>query len=381
MATPYVRTDQDVGNATNGTTFKVDMEGITDNIAPMKRDIDPLSPQHTISTCPTFETSDSPTSSAMQPTFSVDSDDASHTNLSANDKVSEPPDVSEYKATEPSDGQSQTVQPAMTTPNRHLATWRNRLTSEQKKWAASTPRSSITIHSELTSERKRWIENTLMNNEYKPHSTPARDEYCKNHNSSDLASERKRWVQQTLLNTEHKSYSTNARDEMCQNQNNSDLTSERKHWIESTLQSNNNGAPKKNNSQDELQQLQKQVGLSLSVAERRQWLSGVTHVKSATELEEEVREEARRLKEEAKIAKEEEARRKIDDVNRAKEEEEQKAITAEEERKQAMTSEDITCKESQCKHSLDEATNLSRKKKRRRLGLKKLVQVFTRKRR
>lgn len=415
-----MRTDQD-GDGTNGISLKVDILGGTDNTAPMKSSFERPSPQHTISTCPTWETSDSPTSLALKPTFSMDSDeDASDTNPSAN--ATENNVASDNTDTDPTDGQSNAMQLATATPNRHLTIWHNRLTSEQKKSTTPTSRSPINISSELTSERKKWIENTLMSNEYKPHSTPARDEYCKNQYSSDLASERKqwvqetllsteykayptkareemcqnqynsdltlerkKWVQQTLLNTEHKAFSTNAREEMCQNQYNSDLTSERKRWIESTLLSTNSYTNKKNNSQDELQELQKQATSSLSVAERRQWLSGVTHVKSAAELEEEVREETRRLKEEAKrAAKEEEARKMIADAKRAEEEEVRKAIIAEEKRKQAMISENITCKESQCKHSLDEEVtnaNSSSKKKRRKLGLKKLVKVFTPKRR
>ncbi|KAL7553014.1 hypothetical protein ACHAWF_016259 [Thalassiosira exigua] len=131
----------------------------------------------------------------------------------------------------------------------------------------TTAASSINTPRDLTMKRKKWIEETLLNNPYHSYSSSARDECCKQQNSSDLAYERRRWVEETLLDNKSKSYSTSARDEICK-------------LI--------------NGSKDQAMP---------SVAQRCQWLSEWGHVKSAAELEGEVRQEAMKasqIKEEAR---------------------------------------------------------------------------------
>jgi len=258
-----------------------------------KKSRDSAISQHTISTCSSW-TSVSPSSLAMRPTFSVDSS---------------------------SDGISGDVSAAIEKPLNDASAATNIESQEDPSTVlhdsimSDPPSSSSNTTRELTTQRKKWIEETLINNEYQPYSTSARDECHEKQSSSEFASERRRWVEQTLLSKtgDYKPYSTNAREEICKHQNNNELTSERKRWIESTLLSPVRSYPRKNGGliqgSQELHDLQQ---VSSSVAQRRQWLSGVVNVKSSAEVEEEVRREAKMKKE---------ARMKAEEAMRADEEE------------------------------------------------------------
>ena len=166
-------------------------------------------------------------------------------------------------------------------------------TTADNKLPTSQENSDInTTKTTAVDELKKWVEDALVNNR-KPQSytTDSREEMCKDQYNNEVTTNRKAWVEETLLSTKPpQSYTTDARNEMCKDQNNIELTSNRKQWIESTLLSTGNdksiSSPVlKEEILNELQQLPS------SVSKRREWLADVTHVKTSSELEDEVRHE------------------------------------------------------------------------------------------
>ena len=169
---------------------------------------------------------------------------------------------------------------------------------------------------------KKWAEDALVNNK-KPRSyaTDAREEMCKDQYNNKVTTNRKAWVEDTLLSKKPQSYTTDARNEMCKDQNNNELTSNRKQWIESTLLStadNDKSISSPVLKEDILNELQQ---LPSSVSKRREWLADVTHIKTSSELEDEVRHEF-------ELAK----KKKEEDEAVAKKLEEEKMLEEEEER-------------------------------------------------
>ena len=175
-------------------------------------------------------------------------------------------------------------------------------------------------------ELKKWVEDALINNK-KPQSyaTDAREEMCKDQYNNELTSNRKAWVEETLLSAKPQSYTTDARNEMCKDQNSNEVTTNRKQWIESTLLSStvNDKSISPVLKEEILNEIQQ---LPSSVSKRSEWLADVTHIKTSSELEDEVRHEF----ELAKMKKEEEdeaaAKKKLEEEKMLKEKEEEERV-------------------------------------------------------
>jgi len=259
MATLHVRTGQDqnailLHSANNQDNDPSNMSYTGSTKVPFKSSRVSISSSHTLSTCSSW-TSVSPSSLALQPTFSADYSTEDAASL-ANEKLE--------------------INDSTTNNCQHCVALYSGV--------AALPL-FLETPSDLTTKQKEWNEEAANNNEQKVNFVGARDRCC----DSGLASERRHWIEQTLLNNDYKPYSTNAREEISKYQGNSKLTSERKKWIESTLLSPvRSSYSQKNDVKQGLQELQQ---VSSSVAERRKWLAGMTQVKSAAELEEEVRQE------------------------------------------------------------------------------------------
>ena len=247
MATLHVRTGQDqnailLHSANNQDTDQSNMSCTDSTNVPFKNGREFISSSHTLSTCSSW-TYESPSSLALQPTFSADYSIEDAASL-ANEKLG--------------------INDSTTNNCQHGVAL--------DSGVAALPL-FLETPSDLTTKQKEWNEEAANNNEQKVNFVGARDRCC----DSGLASERRHWIEQTLLNNDHKPYSTNARKEISKCQGNStELASERKHWIESTLLFPvRSSYSQKNDVKQGLQELQQ---VPSSVAEHQKWLTGMTQV-------------------------------------------------------------------------------------------------------
>jgi len=287
-----------------------------------------LSPQYTLETMSSWTSSSSPSSLALQSSLSalvqnkVDNDDTTNHQSSSVDKsifikksnsLPSPQYTLETMSSWTSSGS-----PSSLALQSSLSIW-------PSSWLGSTvdkgDDKDTTAKDETLQENsnvnntkattvdglKKWVEDALVNNK-KPQSytTNAREEMCKDQYNNELTSNRKMLVEETLLRSKPQSYTTDARIEMCKEKNCNDLTTNRKQWIESTLLSVDND---KNISSPFLNELQQ---LPSSVSKRREWLADVTHIKTSTELEDEVRHEFE-LANMKKVEEEEEAKKMLEE--------------------------------------------------------------------